>query len=354
MGIADLNDLIREHAPNAIFTASMNDIRGKRVAIDACRWIYANWSMIVKREVMRSNPLETPLNDHNLARYLYRQALNYILRWLRYQITPIFVFEGASRPEKQETKNKRSTKKEDAQARITALEQQYQMQPNPAFVEEARKLYLGLNDIPYWVTDMLHVLLQGIGIPTLKATVDAEQLCASLAIEGHILATVTTDTDTLTFGCPFVITAVQEETLTFMRLDVILQNFGLSQAQFVDLCISLGCDFNNRIRNIGKVRCYNLIHQHGNIDNYPMDVTVLNHHRCRQIFAYHSSMTILSEILEPPLYNLQPHNISAIRWPCILDINKCALERAKFYFYLVGIDENEFLPTFQASYQAFL
>jgi len=352
MGIQDLNELIREHAPSAFFTASMSDLQGRRVAIDACRWVYANWSMIVKREVSRINPLETPLNDQKLAQNLYRQALNYVLKWLRFGVTPIFVFEGGSRPEKQETKNKRGNKKEETQAKISILEQQYLSAQSSQLVDEARKLYLGLNDIPYWVTDMLHVLLQGIGIPTMKATVDAEQLCASLAIEGHITAVVTTDTDTLTFGCPFVITAINDETLTCVRLDSILHDFQLSKNQFVDLCISLGCDFNNRIRNIGKVKCYKYIHQYGNIDNYSFDTTVLNHKRCREIFSYHESTTILTPNLEPPLYNLQPSGVTEISWPCVLDVNPSALPRAKFYFYLVGFDENDYLPSFTASYQA--
>lgn len=48
-------------------------------------------------------------------------------------------------------------------------------------------------------------------------------------------------------------------------LDVALQQLGLSQAQFIDLCIMCGCDYCPNIKGIGPVRALEYIRKHGSL-----------------------------------------------------------------------------------------
>lgn len=49
-------------------------------------------------------------------------------------------------------------------------------------------------------------------------------------------------------------------------LDVALQRLGLTQPQFVDLCIMCGCDYASNIRGIGPVRALEAIRKHGSLE----------------------------------------------------------------------------------------
>lgn len=46
-------------------------------------------------------------------------------------------------------------------------------------------------------------------------------------------------------------------------LDAALAALGLSQEQFIDLCIMCGCDYASNIRGIGPVRALEFIRKHG-------------------------------------------------------------------------------------------
>ena len=74
----------------------------------------------------------------------------------------------------------------------------------------------------------------------------------------------TEDMDALTFG-----TNVLLRHLTFseakkmpvkeIRLNRVLEGLGLSQKEFVDLCILLGCDYVDKIKGIGPKKAIELV-----------------------------------------------------------------------------------------------
>lgn len=84
-------------------------------------------------------------------------------------------------------------------------------------------------------------------------------------------AAASEDMDTLTFGSPVLLrhlTFSEQRKLPIeeFRLDVALEDLGLTHEQFVDLCILLGCDYCDSIRGIGPHRAYNMIKSHGSLE----------------------------------------------------------------------------------------
>ena len=77
--------------------------------------------------------------------------------------------------------------------------------------------------------------------------------------------------DTLTFGANVMLrhltfSEAKKMPITEFHLDKTLEGLHMDMAQFIDLCILLGCDYCDGIRGIGPMRAVSLIQQHGSID----------------------------------------------------------------------------------------
>eukprot|EP00798_Chlamydomonas_sp_ICE-L_P007372 gene7372-495_t len=139
---------------------------------------------------------------------------------------------------------------------------------------------------------------------TIRAPSEAEAQCSTMAASGVVYAIATEDMDALTFGAPRVIRHLmasgaanlpvlefnRETALTFNRgtaltflefnretaltqmgltndqfINLCIQ-MGLTNDQFIDLCILCGCDYAQNIRGIGPVRALQLIKKHETIE----------------------------------------------------------------------------------------
>ncbi|KAG2495276.1 hypothetical protein HYH03_006549 [Edaphochlamys debaryana] len=110
-----------------------------------------------------------------------------------------------------------------------------------------------------------------MGVPIIEAPSEAEAQCAEMAKGGLVYGLATEDMDSLTFGAPRVIRhlmASQSKELPIQEFDrsVVLSELGLSDDQFIDMCILMGCDYCGTIRGIGAVRALQLIKKHGSIE----------------------------------------------------------------------------------------
>ena len=92
-----------------------------------------------------------------------------------------------------------------------------------------------------------------------------------LVKENKCYAVSTEDMDTLTLGSPVLLRKLMapksaKEPVLEYRHDVLLQELGLSNDEFIDLCILCGCDYAERIPGIGPKKALNLIKEHKNIE----------------------------------------------------------------------------------------
>lgn len=128
---------------------------------------------------------------------------------------------------------------------------------------------------------------------------EGERECARLCQRGEAGCVLTTDSDCLTFGAPVLIRSVNvyNGKIKVAYLRKILDDLEINYHQFVDMCIMLGCDFNDRVKGFGpknimkKVKevtkedkeCRRIIEKiFETLPKY--DKGCLNAERCREIF----------------------------------------------------------------------
>uniref|UniRef100_A0A3B4AJS2 XPG-I domain-containing protein n=1 Tax=Periophthalmus magnuspinnatus TaxID=409849 RepID=A0A3B4AJS2_9GOBI len=123
-------------------------------------------------------------------------------------------------------------------------------------------------------------LLELLGVPVVQANGDAEALCAQLVKAGAVDAVASEDMDTLPFGATILIrqlNASKDSEVIEYSLEKLLQKLELTQKEFVDLCILLGCDYCDKIAGLGPKRALDLIRKHRTIEEVVLHVKKKTH-----------------------------------------------------------------------------
>lgn len=349
MGIKGINKVIERHSPDAFISISLKEFDGKRIAVDANNLMYTLMATARKKVI---NMMDIALQEPNIAeirREWFLLTINFIINWLSYNITPIFVFDGIHPPEKNKTKAERKSKRVASRAKIDALYDQLKaniLEQPAGIVEELRTELRNYVYIPPEDFELFKTIIKGIGVPCLQATADGEQLCSMLCIEGKVAAVFSVDTDNLAYGCPLVINKTSDthsydengfriNHVQCVRLDKVLNGLEMSHSVFVDLCIMSGCDFNTNMPNYAAFNSYKLLKKYGSIDDLPrhLDISCLNHDRCRQLFRYQS----LNDLIVKDDSSEQSDKAYDPDDSTYLNINKNAMITARDYLDIVGI-----------------
>lgn len=301
MGIKNFSTLLKEKASSAFIKIDINDLYGKRIAIDLNNLMYRYFSSYLKEEIYQTDLIQNDVNREKVAIKWINGIIDFGLLWLEHGVTPIFVLDGDTRKEKEDTKQKRINEKKKARDlgndllnKIRSSRSLFDVSPND--LSELRKNMSKDVSLKTEEVQLLKKTLEEFRFPVLDAKYDSEQLCCSLAIEGKVEAVYSTDMDCLVYGTPFLITEFDKENREKLFLNVIslektLENLDLTFTTFVDLCIMCGCDFNQNIPKIGPKRSYDLMKEYHSIDDLPenYDIKILEHKKCREIFTYESS-----------------------------------------------------------------
>lgn len=236
MGITKLADLVRYEAPEAISHKDISDYSEKIIALDT--------SIIMQQfRAMLSSP------SLSLSGLFYRT-----LTLLEHDIKPVFVFDGKPPAEK-----------------ITTLQKRAEA--------DGRKFtnYLGFASTQ---TKDCMKLLSLMGVPVVQAPGDAEALCAQLVKTGTVYAVASEDMDTLPFGGTLLIRQLngsRDSEVTEYSLQKLLDKLNITQKEFVDLCILLGCDYCDKISGLGPKRALALIQKHRTIEAVVLHVKRKTH-----------------------------------------------------------------------------
>lgn len=156
---------------------------------------------------------------------------------------------------------------------------------------ERRKRYeiiITLEDI-----SNLKELLNIMGVSWIQSKGEAETDCVTLFYDNCIDYIVSEDTDVLAYFDPKnsekelkVINNFNTTDLTFTQLskNKILNNLNLTSESFRDFCIMCGTDYNKNIPRVGVETAYKFITKMQCIENVPLDTSILNYKRVRKIF----------------------------------------------------------------------
>lgn len=297
MGIKNFGQLLKAFAPSSKDVYPLSNFCGHRVAIDGHLLMYKHMSIAQKIVVASTNVVVDEV-DHEKVRSIWLDSMvNSMIKFISAGITPIFVYDGPAIEAKQtnELVARRKTAVDRAQKLANISAQISSLGPllvSNSMIKEKKKLLSAQISFRSEDINILISLYRSLGIPVIRAAHDGEKLCSALVVEGVAVAVLSTDTDNLVFGCPNLITNIEGDNATVIQLQNFLSEADLTFAQFTDLCILSGCDYNNKIPGIGPKTAYRYIQHSKSLEEISkhIDTTSLDYVDCRRIFRYkHSS-----------------------------------------------------------------
>lgn len=320
MGIKNLRSLIEKHANDAITEVHLNTFKNKVVAIDTSIYMYK----------IKHN------NNNNFIEGFIKQ----LIRLLRNQIIPLYIFDGKPPPEKSLVLNERKTQKKVLKEKIIKVEdlivkarkepdilkdiQKYNVKiikdhkiiTEPCTIKdleaECKKLKKRDISVTWQDFEELKKIFTKLGIPHITSNGEAEELCAKLCKKNIVQACMSDDMDCLPFGaCTFIRNfSMSKNYITQIKLSVLLEKLDVTYDQFIDICILSGCDYCTKISGIGCIKAFKLIKKHGdietmlpNIKNKIPDDFTKGYEKARELFKCdydnietYNDTTVLSEI----------------------------------------------------------
>lgn len=276
MGIKNLRSLIIKYAKEAISTKELKNYENQIITIDTSLYMYR----------IKYNKREKYLEGFILQ----------ILRLVKNNITPVYIFDGAPPPEKTCVLESRKDTKNTLQERLKEVEEVLQKalldesilkdmslyrvsvddgtakKERQCTIKDLEEEYAKLSkrniDVSYRDFKNLKILLKNLGIPYIVANGEAETLCAKLSRSGLVGGCMSEDMDILPNGGKKFIRNFnsRRNVITEYDLDTILEKMEVTYNEFIDICILCGCDYCPKITGIGPINAYKMIKKHKNIE----------------------------------------------------------------------------------------
>lgn len=282
----DLGDIVPKTA------VKLEDLGGKSIAIDAYNALYQFLAII-------RQPDGTPLKDRSgrvtshLSGLLYRTS-----NLVELAIRPVYVFDGVPPALKEVEIRRRMRVKEEAAVR-------YEQALREGKPEKARMYAQATSHLKDYMADDSKKLLSLMGIPWVQAPSEGEAQAAYLAKRGDSDYCASQDYDSLLFGAPrFVrnITVSGRRKLPsrnvyvdvipeIVELKRVLDDWGVTYEQLVDVGILIGTDFNpDGIKGLGPKTALKLIKQYETLEKAVVHVEnaefPVEPQRIREIFLH--------------------------------------------------------------------
>ncbi|KAG8229851.1 hypothetical protein J437_LFUL009126 [Ladona fulva] len=257
MGILGLSKLIADIVPSAVKENDIKNYFGRKIAVDASMSLY-QFLIAVRSEGAQLTSADGETTSHLMGTF-YRT-----IRMIENGIKPVYVFDGKPPQLKSGELTKRQERREEAQKALEKAEETGDM-------EQVDKFNRRLVKVTKNHAEECKQLLKLMGVPYVNAPCEAEAQCAALVKSGKVYATATEDMDALTFGSNVLVrhltfSEARKMPVQEFHLNRVLQGMELSQDEFIDLCILLGCDYCDSIKGIGPKRAIELIKNHRTLE----------------------------------------------------------------------------------------
>ncbi|CAB3408030.1 unnamed protein product [Caenorhabditis bovis] len=257
MGIKGLSQVIADNAPTAIKINEIKAFFGRKVAIDASMCLY-QFLIAVRQDGSQLQSEDGETTSHLMGMF-YRT-----IRMIDNGIKPVYVFDGKPPDMKSGELEKRTERRADAEKALTEAKEKGDS-------KEVEKFERRLVKVTKQQNEEVKKLLSLMGVPIVEAPCEAEAQCARLVKSGKVYGTATEDMDALTFGSTVLLrhmlySEAKKMPIKEITLSRVLEEMHLSEDQFIDMCILLGCDYCGTIRGIGPKKAVELIKQHHDIE----------------------------------------------------------------------------------------
>ncbi len=288
----------------------LEDLKGKKIAIDAFNTLYQFLSII--RDRMTGEPLRDSqgrITSH-LSGLLYRTT-----NLIENGITPIFVFDGEPPVFKKKTVEERQKAREEAEIRWKqALE--------AGRYEEARIAATASAKLTDEMIEESKKLLEYMGVSYVQAPSEGEAQAAYMTRKGLVYASCSQDWDSLLFGTP---TMVKNLAITgkrklprkekyieikpeIIRLDEVLKELGITLDQLIIIGILTGTDYNpGGVEGVGVKTAFKIVKEKKTLDAVMQTVKWNFDTKPEEIFEFFKNPPV--EDVEIKKNELQPEKL---------------------------------------------
>ena len=228
MGIKFLNRFIQSQCHTSVKHIHLSELSNKKIVVDTSIYLY------------RFAADNTLLENFYLMISIFR----------KYNIIPLFVFDGKPPKEKQELLKKRRLDKQLAENKYNDLKLGLE---NINTETEKKELMNKLDTLKKDFVKITHtdienvkLLLQAYGISYLDAPGEADKLCAKMVCKNKAHACLSEDMDLFVYGCPRVLRylSLLKKNVILYDMKGILSELKLSMDEFQYICIVSGTDYN--------------------------------------------------------------------------------------------------------------
>jgi len=253
---------------------SLEDLRGKTLAVDGNGELYQFLALIRLRDGSPLMDSKGRITSH-LSGLFYR-----VTRLIAdYGIQLAFVMDGKPPSLKFAEIERRRGIKTRYDAEHAAALQAGDMAKAYSKATMTSRLSRGM-------VDEAIELLRLMGIPVVQAPSEGEAQASHMCLTGSVWAAASKDYDCLLFGAPrllrfltisgkeFLPSKASFRPLTPELIDSarMLEHYGITRAQLIDLAILVGTDFNEGIKGIGPKKALKLVQDFGSIESMPAEI----------------------------------------------------------------------------------
>ncbi len=255
---------------------SLEDLRGKRIAIDANNTLYQFLSTI--RDKLTGEPLRDSKGEitSHLSGLFYRTA-----KLLESGIEPIYVFDGTPPEFKRETLENRIQIRADAK-------EKWEKALKDGDIEKVKMYAQGAARLTKEMSQEAKALLECMGVAWLQAPSEGEAEASCLAKRGKAWAAGSQDWDSLLFGAPRL---VRNITITGRRkvarkekyiivnpeiieLEAVLSELGITHEQLILTGILVGTDYNmGGVKGFGPKKALALVKEKKSLENILKEIS---------------------------------------------------------------------------------
>lgn len=170
----------------------------------------------------------------------------------KYNIIPIFIFDGKPPPEKKDLLEQRRLDKKTAEDKFQELQKKYEESSDKdeavlvelkTEMDELKKQFIRIKDSEFVAVKQL---MDAYGIMYIESSGEADQLCAYLVKHNYAWACISDDMDMFLYGCPRVLRHVNLVHHTAVLYDTmrILKDLNMNLKTFKEILVLSGTDYN--------------------------------------------------------------------------------------------------------------
>lgn len=193
-----------------------------------------------------------------LYKFIYENALikrmyEMIMMFKKYEIIPIFIFDGKPPPEKMDLLKERKQRKKEAEEKYNEIKHNMEIMDEDDDENKKENMLLKMNSLKKQFIRInndqiqrVKELMDAFGVIYYDAPSEADELCAYFMQSGKAWGCITNDMDMFIYNSTYILRNLNMNNHTFMLYDKrkILEELNMTEKCFREIIILSGTDYN--------------------------------------------------------------------------------------------------------------